>query len=260
LPRRQHRGRRRSCSRRPRRHCKSLSGFDNDGSPPLLLLARRRLSRDGGDVGGHPHGRVPPSSATATMTLLLCRPPPACLASSDPSPLASCRPLPARLAPPPPPPPSRHVIRHLPTACKHCHRLVPASSFSSSPHLLSSNCPLHTLAAASMRTLLPPLLPQSPPHPRTKAPILAKKAMLFSLAVAHFLAQGMLLESPTGHLAPRRGRTNQVARERPPAGNESINQDGYVRHHLPPHNSANRPTHQMRGGNQKLLAMGISMN
>jgi hypothetical protein len=83
--------------------------------------------------------------------------------------------------------------------------------------------------------------------------------MMFSLAVAHFLAQGMLLESPTGQLAPRRGRTNQVARERPPAGNELINQDGYVRGHLPPHNSANRPTHQMSGGNQKLLAMGINM-
>jgi hypothetical protein len=198
---------------------------------------------------------------------LLCRPPPACLASSDPSPLSSCRPLPARLAPPPPPPPSRHVIRRLPVACKNCHRLVPASSFSSSPHPLSSNCPLHSLAAASVRTLLPPFLPQSPPHQRTKAPILAKKATMFSSAFAHFLARGMLLETPTGHLAPRRGRTDapprghtdQVARERPPAGNASINQDGYVRRHLPPHNSANRPTHQMSGGNQKLLAMGISM-
>jgi hypothetical protein len=107
--------------------------------------------------------------------------------------------------------------------------------------------------------LLPPLSPQSPPHQQTKAPILAKKATMFSLAVAHFLARGMLLETPTGHLAPRRGRTNQVARERPPAGNESINQDGYVRRHLPPHNSANRPTHQMRGVIQKLLAMGINM-
>jgi hypothetical protein len=84
--------------------------------------------------------------------------------------------------------------------------------------------------------------------------------MMFSLAVAHFLVQGMLLESPTGHLAPCRGRTNQVAQERPPAGNELINQDGYVHRHLPPHNSANQPTHQMRGVNQKLLAMGISMN
>jgi hypothetical protein len=128
------------------------------------------------------------------------------------------------------------------------------------PHLLSSNCPLHTLAAISVRTLLLPLSPQSPPHQQTKAPILAKKAVMFSLAVAHFLAQGMLLESPIGHLAPRHGRTNQVARERPPVGNELINQDGYVRRHLPHHNSANRPTHQMRGGNQKLLAMGISMN
>jgi hypothetical protein len=84
--------------------------------------------------------------------------------------------------------------------------------------------------------------------------------MMFSLAIAHFLAQGMLLESPTGHPAPRCGRTDQVAWERPTAGNELINQEGYVRRHLPPHNSANRPTHQMRGGNQKLLAMGISMN
>jgi hypothetical protein len=83
---------------------------------------------------------------------------------------------------------------------------------------------------------------------------------MFSLAVAHFLARGMLLESPTSHLAPCRGRTNQVAWERPPAGNEFINQDGYVRCHLPPRNSANWPTHQMRGGNQKLLAMGINMN
>jgi hypothetical protein len=101
-----------------------------------------------------------------------------------------------------------------------------------------------------------------------KGAILAKKATIFSSAVAHFLARGMFLETPTGHLAPRHGRTNaprrgrtdQVAWERPPAGNELINQDGYVRRHLPPHNSANRPTHQMSGGNQKLLAMGISMN
>jgi hypothetical protein len=91
--------------------------------------------------------------------------------------------------------------------------------------------------------LLPPLSPQSPSHQQTKVPILAKKAMMFSLAVAHFLAQGMLLESPTSHLAPRRGRTNQVARERLPAGNELINQDGYVCHHLPPHNSVNWSTH-----------------
>jgi hypothetical protein len=119
------------------------------------------------------------------------------------------------------------------------------------PSPLSLNFPLHTLAATSVRTLLPPMSPQSPPHQRTKVPILVKKAMMFSLAVAHFLVQGMLLESPTGHLAPRRGRTNQVARERPPAGNEPINQDGYVRRHLPPHNSANRPTHQMRGGGTK---------
>jgi hypothetical protein len=77
--------------------------------------------------------------------------------------------------------------------------------------------------------------------------------MMFSLAIAHFLARGMLLESPTGHLAPRRGHTNQVTRERPPAGNESINQDGYVRCHLPPHNSANRPTQQMRGGTKSYL-------
>ncbi len=259
LSRRQHRGCHRSCSWRPCCCCKLLSGFDDDGSPPLLLLVRRQLTCNGVDAGGHPHGWIPPSSATAMTTLLLCHPPPACLASSNPSPLSSCCPLPTRLAPPPPPPPSCHVVRRLPTVRKHCHRLVPVSSFSSSLHPLSSNCPLHTLAAASMRTLLPPLLPQSPPHQQTKAPILVKKAMIFSSAVAHFLARGMLLESPTGHLAPRRGHTNQVAQERPPPGNESINQDGYVRRHLPPHNSANQPTHQMRGGNQKLLAMGISM-
>jgi hypothetical protein len=164
LTRRQHRGCHRSCSRHPRRHCKSLSGFDDDGSPPLLLLARWRLTRDGVDVGRHLHGRIPPSSTTATTTQLLCGPPPACLASSDPSPLLACCPLPACLAPPPPPPPSRHVVRRLPTACIHCHSLVPASSFSSSTHPLSSNCPLHTLAAASVRTLLPPLSPHSPPH------------------------------------------------------------------------------------------------
>jgi hypothetical protein len=259
LLRRQHHGCRCSCSWRPCRRCKFLSGFNDNGSPPLLLLARRQLTCDGVDVGGHPHRRVPPSSAAVTTTLLLCCPSPTCLASSNPSPLLSCRPLPARLAPPPLPPPSCHVVCRLPTARKHCHRLVPASFFSSSPHPLSLNCPLHTLAAASVRTLLPPLSPQSPPHQRTKVPILAKKAMMFSSAVVHFLVRGMLLESPTGHLAPRGGRTDQVAWERSSAGNELINQDRYVRHHLPPHNSANRPTHQMRGGNQKLLAMGISM-
>jgi hypothetical protein len=105
LPRRQHHGHCRSCSRRPRLHCKLLSGFKDDESPPLLLLARRQLTHDGVDVGGHPHGWIPPSSAAAMMTLLLCRPPLACLTSSDPSPLFACRPLPARLAPPPPPPP-----------------------------------------------------------------------------------------------------------------------------------------------------------
>jgi hypothetical protein len=188
LPRRQHRSRRRSCSWRPSRHCKSLSGFNDNGSPPLLLLERRRLTHDSVDIGGHPHGRVPPFSAAPTTTLLLCRPPPACLASSDPSPLLLCRPLPARLALPPLPPPSCHVICCLRTARKHCHCLVPMSSFSFSPHPLSSNCQLHTLAAASMRSLLPPFLPQSPPHQQMKAPILAKKTMIFSLAVAHFLA------------------------------------------------------------------------
>ncbi len=142
---------------------------------------------------------------------------------------------------------------------KHCHRLVSASSFSSSPHPLSSNCLLHTLAAASMRTLLLPLSPQSPPHQRTKVSILAKKAMMFSSAVAHFLARGMLLESPTGHLAPRPRPHRPGGAGKAPAGNELINQDGYVCRHLPPHTSANRSTHQMRGGNQKLLAMGISM-
>ncbi len=125
MPRRQHRGHRCSCSRRPNRRCKSLSGFDDDGSPPLLLLARRRLTRDGVNVGGLPHGRVPPSSAAATRTLLLCRPPPACLASSDPSPLSSCRPLPARLALPPLRPPSRHVIHRLPAAHAGVRHLLP---------------------------------------------------------------------------------------------------------------------------------------
>jgi hypothetical protein len=187
---------------------------------------------------------------------MLCRPPPACLTSSNPSPLSSCCPLPVRLTPPPPPPPSRHVVCRLPTIRKHCHHLVPASSFSSSPHPLSLNCPLHTLATARMRTLLPPLSPQSSPHQRTKAPILVKKAMIFSLAVVHFLVRGMLLESPTGHLAPCRGHTNQVAQERPPAGNELINQDGYVCRHLPPHNSANQPTHQMTGGGPKATCYG----
>ncbi len=124
LLRRQHCGHCRFCSRHPSRHCKSLSDFDDDGSPPLLLLAQRRLTCDGVDVGGHPHGRVPPSSADATTTLLLCRPPPACLASSDPSPLSSCRLLPACLAPPPPPPPSSHVVRRMPTAHAGVHHLL----------------------------------------------------------------------------------------------------------------------------------------
>jgi hypothetical protein len=92
--------------------------------------------------------------------------------------------------------------------------------------MLSLNCPLPTLAAASMRTLLPPLLPQSPPRQQTKAPILARKAMVFLMAVAHLLVQGTFLKSPTGHLAPCRGRTNQVAWKRPPTGDELINQDG----------------------------------
>jgi hypothetical protein len=234
LPRRQHRGCHRSCSRRPCRCCKLLSGFDNNGSPPLLLLARRQLTRDNVNVGRHPHGRVPLSSAAATTTLLLCCLPPACLAVSNPSPLLLCCPLPACLALPPLPSPSCHVIRHLPTTCKHCHRLVPASSFSSSPHPLSSNCPVHTLAAVSVRTLRLPLSPQSPPHQQTKVPILAKKAMMFSLAIAHFLVQGILLESPTGHLAPCRGHTKQVARERPPAGNELINQEATYAAIFPP--------------------------
>jgi hypothetical protein len=73
-----------------------------------------------------------------------------------------------------------------------------------------------------------------------KAPILAKKATMFSTAMAHLLAQGTLLESPTGHLAPHRGRTDQVAQERPHVGDESINQNGYVCHHLPPYNSSNQ--------------------
>jgi hypothetical protein len=108
---------------------------------------------------------------------------------------------------------------------------------------LSLNCPLPTLAAASVRTLLSPLLPQSPPCQQTKAPILMKKAS---------------------------GSTDQVARERPLlAMNQSIRMAsvsefgqsaGGIRHHLPPHNSANRPTHQMRGVIQKLLATGINMN
>ncbi len=125
LPRRQHRGRRRSCSRHPSHHCKLLSGFDDNWPLPLLILARWQLTRDGDNVGGHPHGRVPPSSAAVTTTLLLCRPPPACLASSDPSPLLSCCPLPARLAPPPPPPPSCHVLRRLPAVHAGVRHLLP---------------------------------------------------------------------------------------------------------------------------------------
>ncbi len=105
LPRRQHRGCHHSFSQRPCRCRQSLPGFDNDGSPPLLLLARRQLTRNGVGVGGHPHGWIPPSSAAVTTTLLLCCPLPACLASSGPSALLPCRPLLARLAPHPPPPP-----------------------------------------------------------------------------------------------------------------------------------------------------------
>jgi hypothetical protein len=129
---------------------------------------------------------------------------------------ASCSPCPAHL-----PPPAGHVVRRLPATHKHCHCLVPASSFSSSPHLLSSNRPL----AASVRTLLPPLLPQFFHCQRTKAPILAKKATMFSTAVVHLLVRGTLLESPTSHLTPCCGCTNQVVLERPPTGDELINVD-----------------------------------
>jgi hypothetical protein len=77
--------------------------------------------------------------------------------------------------------------------------------------MLSSNHPPPTLAVASMRTLLPPLLPQFSPCQQSKTPILAKKATMFSMALAHLLEQGTLLESPTSHLAPCCGHTNQVA-------------------------------------------------
>jgi hypothetical protein len=129
--------------------------------------------RDGVDVGRHLHGWVPPSSAVVTTTLLLCCLPLACLASSAPFPplvvsSASRSPPPAPSAPPP-----LVMFHRLPVARKHCHHLIPASSFSS----------------------------------------------------LEFRWLG----------------------------------GGKKHHHLPPHNSANRPTHQMRGVIQKLLAMGINM-
>jgi hypothetical protein len=42
----------------------------------------------------------------------------------------------------------------------------------------------------------------------------------------HYMHSPTLLHCPPHPLAPCRGRTNQVARGRPPAGNEAINQDG----------------------------------
>jgi hypothetical protein len=141
-----------------------------------------------------PPGR-PPSCCVVRRPLALCvRPLPHLVVLST-----SCSPCPA----PSPPPPSCHVVRHLPAARKHCHHLIPASSFSSSPHLLSSNCPLPTLAAASMMTLLLPLSPQSPPCQQTKRPSLQRKPQCFQRPWRTFSREGRCWNHPLAisHLA-----------------------------------------------------------
>ncbi len=115
-------------------HCQSLQGFEDDGSPPLILPVQWQLKRNGVDVGRRLHRRIPPSSAAKTKTLLLCRPPPACLVLSAPSPpccvvyfllalpcpapsarpLLSCCPPPAQRAGTSPPPCHRVLLLSLP--------------------------------------------------------------------------------------------------------------------------------------------------
>jgi hypothetical protein len=108
--------------------------------------------------------------------------------------------------PAPSTPPSHHVAHPLPTMRQHCHRLITVSSFFPRPR--SSNRPLPALPATSARTAPTSLLPQPPPCQQMKAPILVEKASPDLL--------------PPGTLAPHRSRTDQVARGRPPAGDESI--------------------------------------
>jgi hypothetical protein len=219
------------------------------------------------------------------MTLLLCCPPPACLALSNPSSLSSWRPLPAHLAPPPPPPPSRHVICRLTAAHAGVRHLLPPQRQPSccivrrplASRCLTPppSCCVVRFSLASLRPLRPPTLVMSSAACPSRMQVYAifccqdnNPLVVSSAARLPRVVRPLPPETPTGQLAschsrtdaPRRSRTNQVAQERPPAGNELINQDGYVCRHLPPHNSANRPTHQMSKGNQKLLAMGISMN
>ena len=68
------------------------------------------------------------------------------------------------------------------------------------------------LHAASARTSPPPLSPHPPPHQRTKASILTKKATAFATAMVPLLARGTLLGSPQ----PQRRRQRRRRHRRSP--------------------------------------------
>jgi hypothetical protein len=123
----------------------SLCGFDNNESPPLLLPTQRQVMPYGINVGGCPHKRVPPLSATRMAILLLCCPLPTYLALSAPPLLVmlstSRLPWPDSSAPPllscysPP----AHRAATLPPPC-HCvinqdmHRCLPPCHFGNTRH------------------------------------------------------------------------------------------------------------------------------
>jgi hypothetical protein len=105
--------------------------------------------------------------------------------------------------------------------------------------------PLVVLSAACLPCVvrpLPPLVVSSAsrsPCPAPSAPPLSSCSIAFLRSVN--IATALSLRSPS----PPWNSGGQVAAKK--------------RCHLPPHNSANQPTHHMRGVIQKILAMGINM-